>query len=522
MRRLTPVGSLLLIVALVAVLPDAAAQQPATYSNPIVAHDYPDPSAIRVGDDYWMVATAGGWAPIFTIRHSRDLVTWRAVGSVFDEPPAWADDDFWAPELVEHRGRYYVYYTARKRNGPLCVAVASAASPTGPYTDHGPLVCQEIGSIDADMAEGDDGELYLVWKEDGNSRGRPTPIWAQRLAADAITLTGEPKELIRNDVAWEGGVVEGTHIVKRDGWYYMFYSGNACCGRTCNYALGVARARAILGPWEKNPANPILPANAAWRCPGHGTLVDDKAGRTYLVYHASPATSDFPSTGRHALLDRVEWKADGWPVINDGRGPSREAPAPAGGGNAPVRIVADEFDGDRLDPSWRWPMSTRPAVTLESGVLTLAAGDGAPPGPLAAVLARPHARSTYETIARIRTAEMKAGSVAGVSAYSWRNDAVGIVAGDGKIAVWKRRRGRHHVVATARLPRATPTVHLRVAARDGTTYRFAYSRDGKTWNRIGGAVDGSYMEFVQLALTAGGAGRFESVTVTYPERTEAR
>src|SRR5215210_8353724 len=117
------------------------AQQPATYSNPVIAGDYPDPSVIRVGDDYWATITSGEWAPLFPILHSRDLVNWETVGAVFPHRPAWTVRNFWAPEIVEDRGRFFVFYTARKRGGPLCVAVATAARPTGPYTDHGPLVC---------------------------------------------------------------------------------------------------------------------------------------------------------------------------------------------------------------------------------------------------------------------------------------------------------------------------------------------------------------------------------------------
>ena len=219
----------------------SAAQRRATYTNPVLEGDYPDPSILRLEDGYWATVTSGGWAPIFPLFHSRDLVNWRVAGAVFQRRPEWSVRSFWAPEIERDRGRYFVYYTARKKDGPLCVAVATARRPSGPYTDHGPLVCQEVGSIDADMTRDENGRRYLVWKEDGNSRNLPTPIWAQRLSDDGTKLVGEPKELIRNDAAWEGRVVEGPFILRRNGWFYMFYSGNACCGRECNYALGVAR-----------------------------------------------------------------------------------------------------------------------------------------------------------------------------------------------------------------------------------------------------------------------------------------
>ena len=192
----------------------------AVYHNPVVAGDYPDPSVVRVGDEFWAAATTGGWAPHFSLLRSRDLVNWEKVGYVFEVKPAWAKTDFWAPELVSDRGRVLVYYTARRDEGPkkrgtLCVAVATADSPAGPYTDRGPLVCQipergGVGSIDADFVRDEDGAPYLVWKADGNDARpmQPTSIYAQRLTDDGTKLTGKRREILRNDARWEGNVTE--------------------------------------------------------------------------------------------------------------------------------------------------------------------------------------------------------------------------------------------------------------------------------------------------------------------------
>src|SRR4051812_292459 len=308
--------------------------QSATYSNPVLPGDYPDPSVIRVGHTFWATATTSQWAPLFPLLTSTDLVNWTQVGAVFEDPPAWSAGSYWAPEIAQDRGRFFVYYTARRKNGPLCVAVATASQPQGPYADHGPLICQDAGSIDAAPVSDEDGQRYLVWKEDGNSRKLPTPIWAQPLSPDGTTLTGDRRELIHNQDPWEAHVVEGPYILKRDGWFYMFYSSDACCGRACNYKLGVARARRLLGPWERNPANPILKGNEHWKCPGHGSLVSDASGRTFLLYHAyDPA--DFQFAGRQGLLDQVTWTAQDWPEINGGQGPSARRPSPFGVPAAP-------------------------------------------------------------------------------------------------------------------------------------------------------------------------------------------
>ncbi|HEX8189634.1 MAG TPA: family 43 glycosylhydrolase, partial [Pyrinomonadaceae bacterium] len=91
----------------------AAAQRRATYTNPVAAGDFPDPSVIRVGRDYWASATTSDWGPEYPLMHSRDLVNWEVVGAVFTKRPGWAVGSFWAPELAHDRGRFFAYYVAR-------------------------------------------------------------------------------------------------------------------------------------------------------------------------------------------------------------------------------------------------------------------------------------------------------------------------------------------------------------------------------------------------------------------------
>ena len=217
LRRL---GRWLVCAALV--FPVAAGSAEVTYQNPVIPGDHPDPSIIRVGKDYWATCTSSAWGPLFPLLHSRDLVIWEQTGAVLNQRPDWAVGDFWAPEISEYHGKYFVYFVGRQHDGRLAVAVATAKKPGGPYTDHGPLVAQADGSIDPMPVTDVDGARYLIWKEDGNSRGQPTPIWAQRLDDDGTKLVGQPRELIRNDVAWEGPLVEGPYILRRNGWFYLF------------------------------------------------------------------------------------------------------------------------------------------------------------------------------------------------------------------------------------------------------------------------------------------------------------
>jgi xylan 1,4-beta-xylosidase len=503
-----------------------------TYRNPVMAGDYPDPSVIRVGEDYWAMTTTGGWAPHFSIMHSRDLVNWRIVGAVFRTRPAWVKGDFWAPEIREDGGRYFVFYTGRRdegngKRGTLCVAVASAVAPSGPYTDHGPLVCgiselKNVGSIDPFLMRDEGGEPYLIWKADGNDAepDEPTSIFAQRLSPDFQKLMGKRKEILRNTAAWEKHVTEGSYIVRRGGWFYHFYSGNACCGRSCEYALGVARSRKLLGPWEKNPANPILAANDAWQCPGHGDIVTTPDGRDYLLYHAYRKRADAFHIGREALLDEVEWNEQGWPVINGGRGPSGTAPAPTSlAARASQAEFFDGFTSTELDASWQWPMSGEQTARVDTatGVLTLA------PAPAlktkddvtGAVLAQRVTSGDYVATTLVDARDVGAGATAGLAAYSWRDNAVGVTISLGRISVWRRDGRDQQTHATARAPSA-PSIYLRMTVTEGEQFRFAYSANGRDWNELGGAVQAGNVEGAHVALTASGPGgaRFDWIKIT--------
>ena len=345
------------------------AARPHPWTNPVVPGDHPDPTIIEVDGTFWASATSGEWSPQFPLFRSTDLVHWTPSGSIFPSQPAWAEGSFWAPELVhdEVTGRFVCWYVGRQRGGPLCIAVATAPAAAGPYVDRGPLLCQEIGSIDPCFARDEAGAPFLIWKEDGNSRQLPTPIWAQALTDDLLYLKGEKTLLIVNDQPWEEGVVEGPYILRHQGFFYMFYAGNSCCGRQCNYAEGVARADRLLGPWQKYAGNPIIGSNGNWRCPGHGTAVlrpqlEGRPGQEYFLYHAYPSGGTI-FVGREAILDEITWSEPepdgkpGWPAVNAGRGPSEPA--------LPGLIdFKDAFDSSELGSSWQWPVNTRPDITL--------------------------------------------------------------------------------------------------------------------------------------------------------------
>ena len=283
------------------------------FANPLVNADCPDPSVIRDGDQYVMTCTSGN--PAYPIRTSKDLVTWQLAGTIFTEAtkPHWADRDFWAPELHRVADRYVVYYSARHRDGDLAIGVATASSLLGPYEDRGaPLVRDELGAIDAHQFEAEDGTHYLLWKRDGNAHGQPTPIVLQPLAVDGLELIGEPTTLLTNTEAWEANVIEGPWLIYESGYYYLFYSGNSYA--SAGYALGVARATSIAGPYTKAP-EPIVISSGPWAGPGHGAALRAPTDDWVFVFHAWPANRINQSPpGRQVLLTRISW-VDNWPTM---------------------------------------------------------------------------------------------------------------------------------------------------------------------------------------------------------------
>jgi beta-xylosidase len=480
-----------------------------TFRNPVQAGDFPDPSVIRVGKDYYATATSSEWSPEFPILHSTDLVNWKVVGEVFPKRPAWSSGNYWAPEIWQENGRIYIFYTARKTGGPLCIAVATAAKPTGPYTDHGALECQEVGSIDAFPIRDENGKLFVTWKEDGNSVGKPTPIWAQELDMKNWKLVGKRQEIMRNDPeGWEANLVEGQFIMRKNGYFYMFYAANACCGRGCNYAVGLARSKTLLGNWEKYDQNPILKGNENFNCPGHGSIVTNPDGRTYFMYHAyDPKDTNY--VGRQALLDEVNWTTDGWATINNGKGPSKTAPAP-------LRVAEreeeyrffDDFLSPKLNFGWQWLHNNVPNYRITNGFLELSPNAAQAANPIGGIMAYWTTVGDYNATTMIDTQAVRNGAVAGISAYGDGENALGFGFKEGKMVVWRRERNNHRMLSTHDAPQGKQ-LYLRLKARDGIFYSFAVSRDGRSYQTIGSEQNGDYLppwdRGVRVALTVGGA-----------------
>jgi arabinan endo-1,5-alpha-L-arabinosidase len=284
------------------------------YTNPVIAHDCPDPGVLHDGDRYVLSCTSGNASDAYPIYVSSDLATWTAQGHILPAAakPAWTVSDFWAPEIHKVGTHWVAYFSARGSDGVLAIGAASAPDPLGPFTALAqPLVHDaNMGLIDASEYNDGDGTPYLLWKEDGNAQGKPTPIHAAQLASDGLSIVGTPATLITNDRSWEGAVVEGPWLIAHDGMYYLFYSGNSYAD--ASYALGVARASSVLGPYAK-PSAPIVTSAGAWAGPGHCSVVDGHAD-DYVVYHAWQAAHVGQAPGRLVLVDQIVW-SNGWPAV---------------------------------------------------------------------------------------------------------------------------------------------------------------------------------------------------------------
>jgi beta-xylosidase len=313
--------------------------------------------------------------------------------------------------------------------------------------------------------------------------------------------------VLRNEARWEAHLIEGPFIRRRGDWFYLFYSADGCCGRTCNYKLGVARARALLGPWERDPANPILEGNHDWKCPGHGSIVTTPDGRDYLLYHAYDPDA-FQFVGRQGLLDAVTWGADGWPAINAGNGPSDRAVAPLGiSPRERSREFLDELTGPALQLGWQWPWDHTPSRRFVAGTLALRTSTRSTGSAVDTIIARSTRSGNYTATARLVESRASDDGMAGLAAYGDAENAIGISRIGSNVVVWIREKGAQRSLASAAIGDG-PSLELRIIATRGRRFQFAYSPNGREWHALGEEAEGGYLppwdRAVRIALAVGG------------------
>lgn len=310
-----------------------------TYINPVINRNFPDPSLLNDRGVFYAYATNSG--PNMLCARSPDLVRWSVFPEAMPILPDWAKPGrTWAPNVCAWTpGRRYVaYFTAWNRaTNQQNIGVAVASLPGGlfdPIANAAPLVEQakEGGVIDPSCFIDDNGSRYLVWKNDGNSRGLDTWLWTQKLSPDGLSLVGIPTRLIKQDQPWEGRVVEAPTLCKHAGKYYLFYSANDYS--TCRYAVGYAAASALRGPYVKPARGPWLAGTPDTCGAGGEDIVRAGDGSEWMAYHT---WAHGPHTYRSMSIDALTWEADGPHLRGPSHSPMPAPPAQAFPSTLPAR-----------------------------------------------------------------------------------------------------------------------------------------------------------------------------------------
>ncbi|GAB4057554.1 family 43 glycosylhydrolase [Catellatospora paridis] len=303
-----------------AVAAPAAAAAATTAPQLVIGSDFPDPDVSRFDGVYYAYSTNNGFGNVPVASASSPTGPWTRRGNALPTLGAWASGGLtWAPEVSRRAdGRYLLYYTARSSAvGRQCIGAALATSPIGPFTPVGtqPLVCNggEGGDIDASSFVDSTGARYLLYKDDGNAIGQPTSLWLQGVAADGLTFQGGRVELLRSGLPEEAGVIEAPLLTKVGTQYVLFYSLGGYGGDA--YQTSYATSAALTGPYTKAYRSLITTesVDGAVRGPGGADVVRDAAGDS-IVFHGW--INNYSARGMYVAA--LGW-AGGFPVVRGSR-----------------------------------------------------------------------------------------------------------------------------------------------------------------------------------------------------------
>ena len=332
--------------------------------NPVLPGFHPDPSFLRVGDDYYIANSTFEWFPGVPIHHSRDLVHWRLIGHVLDRTSLLdlrgvADSSgVWAPSLSHRDGQFWLVYTNVKTTAmgkpfkDIKIYLTTAPEILGPWSE--PIHLNSIG-FDPSLFHDDDGRKWLVNMEWDFRKGRPrfAGIVLQEYDPRQCKLIGPMTNILTKNV-----LTEGPNLYKVNGWYYLMLAEG---GTGWNHGISMARSKSITGPYELDPCPSVITSRDHYGLPlqkaGHGELVQTPSGEWYLAHLCSrPITPERRCVlGRETAIQKVEWSADGWlRLACGGQHVEVEVPAPAGLPIVPWPTVPsrDDFESGKLDVHW--------------------------------------------------------------------------------------------------------------------------------------------------------------------------
>ncbi|MCI0539877.1 MAG: glycoside hydrolase family 43 protein, partial [Verrucomicrobiales bacterium] len=363
--------------------------------NPILRGFNPDPSIVRVGDDYYIATSTFEWFPGVQIHHSRDLVHWRLLTRPLNRASQLnllGDPDscgIWAPCLTYADGLFWLIYTDVKRFGRTTVGGASGASMrdfhnyavTSPRIDGewSDRVYLNSSGFDPSLFHDDDGRKYLLnmlWDyRPGNNRF--AGIVLQEYSVKERKLVGERTNIFTGTSL---GLTEAPHLYKRNGWYYLLTAEG---GTSWGHAVTMARSRNLTGPYELHPGPYIMSArhrpDSELQRAGHADLVETQSGETYMVYLCGmPLRNRGRCTlGRETAIQKMVWGADDWLRTLDGQGiPTIETPAPSLPAHRfPDSPAREDFNSPQWPVDFQWLRTPQPeeifSLTARPGHLRL-------------------------------------------------------------------------------------------------------------------------------------------------------
>ena len=447
------------------------------YRNPIIPGYHPDPSVCRVGDTFYLVNSSFQYFPGVPVFQSKDMVHWQQIGNVLDRESqlplkgasSWLG--IYAPTIRYHEGTYYMITTNVGNGGNFMV---TAKAPRGPWSE--PIWLKQQG-IDPSLYF-ENGKCYMV-SNPGDA------IWLCEINSKTGEQLTESKQLWQGD---GGRYPEGPHIYKKDGYYYLLISEG---GTELAHRLTIARSKKIDGPYESNPANPILTncsrlgQSMQIQGTGHGDFVQAKDGSwwmTFLAYRNYGGS--YHHLGRETYLAPVEWKKGEWPVVNGGLPIDTLVKA----NTLPAVVLEKHLEADEFAPTtgkYEWMYIQNPIManyaTPDIKVRRLYPHGTLTENNQPTFLGRRQESANFT----LETSVLQDGDVeAGLTVYQINDGHLDLVVSKKEIALRCKLKSIDYVVKS--VPRTASGCYTKIRIRsNGEMYTFEYTEDGTIWHELG-------------------------------------
>ena len=448
------------------------------YKNPIIPGFHPDPSICRAGEDYYIVNSSFEYFPGVPIFHSRDLVNWEQTGHVLTRESQlkikggnmWGG--IYAPTIRYNDGTYYMITTNTSDRGNFLVYTDN---PSGEWSD--PVWIKQ-GGIDPSLYF-EDGHCYMVSNPDG-------AIWLCEINPKTGEMLTESKRLW----AGTGGrFPEGPHIYKRDGWYYLMISEG---GTEYGHKVTIARSRNIEGPYESNPANPILThinqnaQNNPIQGVGHADMVQAHDGSWWLVCLGfRTQNGQHHVLGRETFLAPVSWDKEGWPVVNVDGTINIDMKDVKTLPQTTIKNSPDwDFNNSELGVEWNWigiPVKENYSLKENKGFLRIKGSDkrlddyGVSP----TFVGRRQEDINFQATTRMKA---KGNGNVGMTAYLCPSAHYDLYVTDGQLKLRYRLNDLCHVEDICKV--TDDFIYLRIKGSD-EIYSLMYSTDGTHYSEAG-------------------------------------